>query len=138
MAELFIDLKPDLTTARIQEKLRDAAWRERAAALRMDRPAWAVLKAFTPAQRFLDGGTMAQDVKQVRIPIRGLRPIDEAISTVGGIAMDQVNEDLALKRHPHLFVAGEMLDWDAPTGGFLLQGAFSTGRWAAEGILRQV
>lgn len=138
MAELFIDLKPDLTTARIQEKLRDAAWKERAAALRVDRPAWAVLKAFTPAQRFLDGGTMAQDVKQVRIPIRGLRPIDEAISTVGGIAMDQVNEDLALKRHPHLFVAGEMLDWDAPTGGFLLQGAFSTGRWAAEGILRQV
>jgi predicted flavoprotein YhiN len=53
---------------------------------------------------------------------------------VGGIALDEVGEDLSLKKHPHIFVAGEMLDWDAPTGGFLLQGAFSIGLWAAKGI----
>lgn len=133
-AEIIIDLKPDLSEDRINEKLRDAAWKERMAALRLDRPAVALLKAYTPVQRFLDGRTFAHDLKHVRIPVQALRPIEEAISTVGGIAMDEVNEDLSLKAHPHLFVAGEMVEWDAPTGGFLLQGAFSTGHWAAQRI----
>ncbi|HNR53914.1 MAG TPA: TIGR03862 family flavoprotein [Flavobacteriales bacterium] len=136
-AELHVDLKPDLTTDRINEKLRDASWKERTATLHLDRPSLALLKAFTAKERYLDGRHLAEDVKQVRVPVHALRPIDEAISTVGGIALDEVNDDLSLKRHPNIFVAGEMLDWDAPTGGFLLQGAFSTGRWAAEGILRR-
>ncbi len=133
-AEIIIDLKPDLSEERINEKLRDAAWKERMAALRLDRPSVALLKAYTPVQRFLDGRTFAHDLKHVRIPVQALRPIEEAISTVGGIVMDEVNEDLSLKAHPHLFVAGEMVEWDAPTGGFLLQGAFSTGHWAAQRI----
>lgn len=136
-AELLIDLKPDLTPERINEKLRDTTWKERTAALNLDRPSLAMLKSFTPMDRYLDGRNLVEDVKQLKVPVHALRPIDEAISTVGGIAMDEVNDDLSLKRHPHHFVAGEMLDWDAPTGGFLLQGAFSTGRWAAEGILRR-
>lgn len=136
-AELLIDLKPDLTAERINEKLRDATWKERTAALHLDRPSLALLKALTPMERYLDGRYLAEDVKRVRVPVHALRPIDEAISTVGGIAMDEVSGDLSLKRHPHLFVAGEMLDWDAPTGGFLLQAAFSMGRWAAEGIQRR-
>lgn len=134
-AHLIIDLKPDNTEDRINEKLRDAAWRERAAVLRLDRPALALLKAFTPLHRWLDGSTLASDVKHVKVPVHALRPIEEAISTVGGIAMTEVNPDLSLKGHPHLFIAGEMLDWDAPTGGFLLQGAFSTGRLAAQGMV---
>jgi uncharacterized flavoprotein (TIGR03862 family) len=133
-AELIIDLKPDLSEEQIEKKLQDAAWKERMAALRLDRPAVALLKAFTPMMLYLDGGTMAYDVKHVRIPLRGLRSIAEAISTVGGIALDEVGEDLSLKKHPHIVVAGEMLDWDAPTGGFLLQGAFSSGRLAAMGM----
>ncbi|MEZ4737989.1 MAG: TIGR03862 family flavoprotein [Flavobacteriales bacterium] len=135
-AEIIIDLKPDLTAEQIDGKLRDAAWKERMAALRLDRPSVAMLKTFTPVDRFLDGRTLAQDVKHVHVPIRALRPIEEAISTVGGIALEDVNEDFSLKAHPNLFVAGEMLDWDAPTGGFLLQGAFSTGRAAAKGIAK--
>lgn len=137
-AELIIDLKPDLSEERINEKLRDATWNERPAALRLDRPSLALLKAFTPVERYVDGRTVAHDVKHVRIPVHALRPIDEAISTVGGIAMDEVDDDLSLKKHPHLFAAGEMLDWDAPTGGFLLQGAFSTGRWAAQRIVERL
>lgn len=133
-AEIIIDLKPDLSEEQIEQKLRDVAWKERMARLRLDRPAVALLKAFTPMMRYLDGSTLAYDVKHVRVPVRCLRPIAEAISTVGGIALDEVSTDLSLKKHPHIFVAGEMLDWDAPTGGFLLQGAFSSGRWAAEGM----
>ncbi len=135
-SEVIIDLKPDLSEEQIEKKLQDTAWKERAAALRLNRPSVALLKAFTPMMRYIDGSTMAQDVKQVRIPVRSLRPIDEAISSVGGIALEEISADLSLKKHPHFFVAGEMLDWDAPTGGFLLQGAFSSGRWAAMGMVR--
>jgi len=132
--EIVIDLKPDLSTEQLEHKLQGAAWKERVAALRLDRAAVALLKGFTPLQRYLDGRTLAHDVKNVHVPITGLRSMEEAISTVGGVAMDEIAADLSLKKYPHLFVAGEMLDWDAPTGGFLLQGAFSLGNWAAQGI----
>lgn len=135
-AELIMDLKPDSAVDALEQRLSGAAWKERMSALRMDRPTVALFKAFTPVQRYLDGRSLPQDVKQLRVPVKGLRPIEEAISTVGGIALDEVNDDLSLKKYPHLLVAGEMLDWDAPTGGFLLQGAFTTGRWAAEAIVR--
>ena len=91
------------------------------------------MKAFTPKERYL-AGYLAEDIKALRLSISKLRPIEEAISTVGGIAMEEVAEDFSLIKHPHLYVAGEMLDWDAPTGGFLLQGAFSTGYAAAQAI----
>lgn len=137
-AELIIDLKPDNTVDALEQRLSGAAWKERVAALRMDRPMVALFKAFTPVTRYLDGRSFAQDVKQLHVPVKGLRPIEEAISTVGGIALDEVDDDLSLKKYPHLFVAGEMLDWDAPTGGFLLQGAFTTGRWAAGAIAQHM
>lgn len=133
-AELIIDLKPDLTEEQIDRKMTDAAWKERPGALRMDRPAVALFKAFTPLERYLDGRTWAHDIKHVTVPVTALRPLDEAISSVGGIALDEVAPDLSLVRHPHLFVAGEMLDTDAPTGGYLLQGAFAMGNWAAQGM----
>ena len=63
--------------------------------------------------------------------------MEEAISTVGGIALDEVGEDLSLFKHPNWFVAGEMLDTDAPTGGYLLQAAFSMGNWAAKAMWRK-
>lgn len=137
-AELFIDLKPDLSAERINARIRDAAWKERSAALGLDRPSVALLKAFTPVERYVDGATLAHDLKNVRLHVRALRPIDEAISTVGGIVLDEVDDGLSLKKHPHLFVAGEMVDWDAPTGGFLLQGAFTTGHWAACRVLERL
>ena len=59
--------------------------------------------------------------------ITSLAPIDEAISTVGGIARDEVDENFQLKKMPDNFCIGEMLDWDAPTGGYLLQACFSMG-----------
>lgn len=135
-ATLHLDLKPDLALPELEGRLRDAVGAERRNAAGLDRPSWALLKAFTGKEVMDDPGSLALAMKGLRLPVQALRPIDEAISTVGGIAMDQVNEDLSLKAHPHLHLAGEMLDWDAPTGGFLLQGAFATGRWAAQGILK--
>ena len=133
-AELIIDLKPDLTEAELERRLVGAAWKERMAAVKLDRVQVALLKAFTPMHKFIDGSTLIQDVKNLRVPVRGLRPIDEAISTVGGIPWSELNEDLSLTQHPRIFIAGEMIDWDAPTGGFLLQGCFATGRYAANAM----
>ena len=65
------------------------------------------------------------------------RGLDRAISTAGGVSWDAVDESLQLRAIPGTYVAGEMLDWEAPTGGYLLQGCFATGVWAARAILQQ-
>ena len=85
----------------------------------------ALIKSFSDKNNFLQPSEFITSVKHLQIPIQSLRPIEEAISTVGGIDLDEVNSDFSLKKHPSFFVIGEMLDWDAPTGGFLLQGCFS-------------
>ena len=62
----------------------------------------------------------------------GLRPIDEAISTAGGIRISAMTPDLMLKSQPGVFCAGEMIDWEAPTGGYLITACLATGRWAGK------
>jgi uncharacterized flavoprotein (TIGR03862 family) len=73
-------------------------------------------------------------VKAVPLPVTGMQPIARAISSAGGVPRASVNDSLMLNARPGVFVAGEMLDWEAPTGGYLLQGCFSTGVFAANGI----
>ena len=68
-------------------------------------------------------------------PSTSFATIARAISTAGGIALDELDEQFMLRRRPGVFVAGEMLDWEAPTGGYLLQACFSTGAAAAKGAL---
>jgi uncharacterized flavoprotein (TIGR03862 family) len=77
---------------------------------------------------------LANLIKAVPIKVDSLRPIDRAISSAGGIKLDQIDDNLMLKAIPGVFVAGEMLDWEAPTGGYLLQASFSTGAYAALGV----
>lgn len=85
----------------------------------------------------LDPGALATKIKAVPIALTGTAPIDRAISTAGGVAFEAVDEDLRLKALPGVFVAGEMLDWEAPTGGYLLQACFATGVAAAKGVLKR-
>ena len=66
-------------------------------------------------------------VKNFTLPLRGPRPIAEAISSAGGVLWSELDENLMVRKLPGVFVAGEMIDWEAPTGGYLLQGCFSTG-----------
>ena len=79
--------------------------------------------------------TMAALVKAAPLRLVGVQPLARAISTAGGIAFDAVDETSMLIARPGVFVAGEMLDWEAPTGGYLLQACFSTGRAGAAGVL---
>ena len=83
-----------------------------------------------------DGPTLARTIKHLPLVLQAPRPIDEAISSAGGVGAHAVDAHLMLQRLPGVFCAGEMLDWEAPTGGYLLTACFATGRWAGAGAVR--
>ncbi|MCI0995398.1 TIGR03862 family flavoprotein [Pseudomonas corrugata] len=95
----------------------------------------ALLRELTPADGFADPARLAQAIKALPITLVKTRPLDEAISSAGGVTFEAVNESLMLKRIPGVFCAGEMLDWEAPTGGYLLTACFASGRAAGLGML---
>ena len=79
---------------------------------------------------------LAPSLKALPIRHAGPRPMDEAISTAGGVPFDALTRDLMLNAAPGVFCAGEMLDWEAPTGGYLITGCLATGRWAGRSAAR--
>ncbi len=86
----------------------------------------------------LTAGGLARAIKAAPLTLTGVQPIARAISTAGGVAFSAVDEQLMLRALPGVFVAGEMLDWEAPTGGYLLQASFATGVAAARGVLARL
>lgn len=84
----------------------------------------------------LDPPALAARIKALPLAVTGTAGLDRAISSAGGIALDEIDANGMLRRLPGTFAAGEMLDWEAPTGGYLLQASFATGLAAAEGVLR--
>jgi uncharacterized flavoprotein (TIGR03862 family) len=133
-SDLTLDLLPDLTLEAVADRL--AKPRGKASlsnhlrrVLKLSPVAQAILREFV--QPLPDDPTaLAQVIKAIHIRHAGLRPMDEAISTAGGVSFDALDETLMLKDRPGTFCAGEMLDWDAPTGGYLLTACFATGLWA--------
>ncbi|WP_460873111.1 TIGR03862 family flavoprotein [Paralcaligenes ginsengisoli] len=95
-----------------------------------------LLRECLPRTAFDHPGTLAQAIKCLPVRLHGMRPLDEAISTAGGVKFDGVNRDSMLLALPGVFCAGEMLDWEAPTGGYLLTACFASGRVAGLGVLR--
>ncbi len=79
---------------------------------------------------------LAALINAVPIKLTGTAPLARVISTAGGIALDELDDSFMLRRLPGVFAAGEMLDWEAPTGGYLLQASFATGAAAGRGVLR--
>ena len=84
----------------------------------------------------LSPADLGQLINAVPIQLTGTAPIARAISTAGGIAFDELDDNFMIRRLPGVFAAGEMLDWEAPTGGYLLQAAFATGAAAGRGALK--
>ncbi|MEM7632238.1 MAG: TIGR03862 family flavoprotein, partial [Pseudomonadota bacterium] len=78
---------------------------------------------------------LARRLKKLTVTHAGVRPMDEAISTAGGVPFAALDDHLMVRARPGVFCAGEMLDWEAPTGGYLLTACFATGRWAGQGAL---
>lgn len=96
----------------------------------------ALIREALPKKQWSDPISVAACVKKYSITLQGIQPIEEAISTSGGVMREALNENLMLYALPNVFCAGEMLDWDAPTGGYLLTGCFASGVFAANGVLK--
>lgn len=134
---IVIDFKPQLSSDNLRERaanLKETS--ERVHAWKLSPPAVALLET-NEFPRDLENAIRM--VKNFTVRLERPRPIAEAISSAGGVAWSEVDERLMLRKAPGIFVAGEMIDWEAPTGGYLLQGCFSTGtragkeaaKWAA-------
>ena len=95
----------------------------------------ALLRELTSAETFTDMALLAQAIKALPLTLVKTRPLDEAISSAGGVLFEAMDERLMLKQLPGVFCAGEMLDWEAPTGGYLLTACFASGRAAGAGIV---
>jgi predicted flavoprotein YhiN len=98
----------------------------------------ALLHELLSREAMHDPTTLARAIKALPLRLVAARPIDEAISTAGGVLFDVLNEDLMCEALPGVYCAGEMLDWEAPTGGYLLTACFASGKRAGEGVLRRL
>ena len=130
-ANIEIDLKPTLTTTELKLKYQKSTLSKVTDILKedlnLDRTAIGLLKQFTDKETFMNPDLLIAKIKAVPITLTAVDEIDRAISTLGGIDLDEVDEHFHLKKIPNTFAIGEMLDWYAPTGGYLLQGCFSMG-----------
>ncbi|MFN6954722.1 MAG: TIGR03862 family flavoprotein [Acetobacteraceae bacterium] len=134
-AELTLDLRPDIAEAALVARL-DGPRGSRSLANHLRAkgglpPVAAALLREAPE----DGRPLSARVKALPLRVTGLAALDRAISSAGGIAWDALDERFMLRAHPGVFAAGEMLGWDAPTGGYLLTACLATGRAAARGAL---
>ncbi len=133
-AWLHLNLKPDVAPAEVQRRLARRRPGESLASFlgntfSLKVPVPTLLRELAAPAAELVGSLTA-----LPIPVSGLRPLAEAISSAGGVAFSAVDNNLMLRERPGTFIAGEMLDWEAPTGGYLLQGCMSTGAWVAKSI----
>jgi uncharacterized flavoprotein (TIGR03862 family) len=137
---ILLDLKPFNTAEQLLEKIKakEIKTKDYTAVFNLGSAQLAIIKAYTSKESFLSPGIFARELKQISIPVTSLRPVEEAISSVGGIDLEEMNPDFSFRKFPKLFAIGEMLNWDAPTGGFLLQASFSMGHWAGKAILQKV
>jgi uncharacterized flavoprotein (TIGR03862 family) len=129
---MTINLKPDFSPDQIAERLARPHGKE-------SRSNW-LRKAFnlSPVAIALMRETETNDPTLVQIQVSGEPELRRAISTAGGVAWSELGPDLSLKKFPRIFVAGEMLDGDAPTGGYLLQASIASGRWAAAAMINKL
>ena len=95
----------------------------------------ALLRELVPADALADPARLAEAIKALPVPLAAPRPIDESISTAGGVPFEALDDSLMVRALPGVFCAGEMLDWEAPTGGYLLTACFATGQAAGQGAL---
>ncbi|MGX0878201.1 putative flavoprotein (TIGR03862 family) [Roseovarius sp. MBR-154] len=129
-APLTLDLAPDLSATQIAARLakarpRDSLKNRLRKALDLDPVKCALVMEFARTPQDLPA-----TLKALPVPLLGPRPMDEAISTAGGLRLDALTDSLMLRTRPGTFAAGEMLDWEAPTGGYLLTACLATGLWA--------
>ncbi len=139
-AVMQLDLAPDKTEAQLMERLsKPRGSRSMASHLEktvgMKGVKAGLLREFVPKDAFTES-RLAFYIKNLPVTLVATRPLDEAISSAGGVTFESLDENLMLKNLPGVFCAGEMLDWEAPTGGYLLTACFASGFAAGHGALK--
>ncbi|HXC04487.1 MAG TPA: TIGR03862 family flavoprotein, partial [Bacteroidia bacterium] len=136
-SELSIDLKPQLSRDEILSRIsirtsnHSISHRLREQ-VKLTDVQLLLLRQCCTREEFVNPASVADKIKRLRLTVNALAPVEEAISTAGGIALAEVDNHFQLQKLPGTYVIGEMLDWDAPTGGYLLQACFSMGHFLAE------
>ena len=139
-AQFELDLLPDVPLERVLAEVAHPRGSRSLSShlksrLSLDGIKAAILRERVPKEAFLDAAVLAAAIKAVPIALQAARPLDEAISSAGGVLFEVLNPDLMLEQLPGVFCAGEMLDWEAPTGGYLLTASLATGHRAGRGVL---
>lgn len=140
-ASLSVDLRPDAGAAELAQKLERERGKQSLATflrktLNLAKIEMALLREVRPEGLPRENEALAELIKNIPLSVMGVAGFERAISTSGGVSFDELDAALMLKKRPGVFIAGEMLDFDAPTGGYLLQAAFSTGFVAGQGAAR--
>jgi uncharacterized flavoprotein (TIGR03862 family) len=139
-ARMVLDLLPDKTPAQVKKEL---AWPRGSRSLSshlksrlgLEGVKMGLLYELCPPEVLNQPEALALFIKALPVALQKTRPVAEAISTAGGVGMQAMGPDLMLSARPGVYCAGEMLDWEAPTGGYLLTACLASGLWAAQGIL---
>jgi uncharacterized flavoprotein (TIGR03862 family) len=140
-AVISLDLAPDKTEAQLTENLSKPRG-SRSMANHLEKTVGmkgvkaGLLREFVPKDEFDKMERLAFYIKQLPVPLVAMRPLDEAISSAGGVTFEGLDEHLMIRNLPGVFCAGEMLDWEAPTGGYLLTACFASGRKAGAGVMK--
>ena len=137
-ATLFLDLAPDVSADDLMMRLSRARGKQTLSSYlrktaRLSGVKLALLYEFADADDLEDAASLVTVIKDLQVPIRAAAPIDEAISTTGGVAWSELDATMMVRGAPGVFCAGEMVDWDAPTGGYLITACLAMGRAAGLG-----
>ena len=139
-AVIYLDLAPGWTVQRLKDRLSEPKGSRTMSshlekAVRIKGVKAGLLREFVSKQNFTNPDHLSAAIKNLPIPLVATRPLDEAISSAGGVKFEDLDKRLMIRSIPGVFCAGEMLDWEAPTGGYLLTACFATGRAAGFGAL---
>ena len=140
---LEIDLRPDMTVGALTQRLAKPRGGQSLSnhlrrALKLSPVETNLLREAHGRDLPAEPGALARAIKAAPLRLTGVQGLERAISSAGGVRLGAVDAELMLTARPGVFVAGEMLDWEAPTGGYLLQASFATGLAAAEGVLKRL
>jgi uncharacterized flavoprotein (TIGR03862 family) len=136
-APITIDFKPDLDEAALEVRLKRKPGQSLSTLLRKGAGLTpAAINILREAGPLPEGDALASHIKTCALSLVGTASIAKAISSAGGVSWSEIDENFMLRKRPGIFVAGEMIDWEAPTGGYLLQAAFATGAAAGRAAVR--
>jgi len=140
-----VDLKPDLAREQLTDRIETVQKKHRLSPLRavkksrlLDEVALSLIFHHAPPESLLDATSLSEVIKSFPVELKDPQPLSEAISSCGGLAVDEIDENLMVRRMPRVHAIGEMLDWDAPTGGFLIQACVTQGFVAGHALAAEL